>query len=74
MGGTSEGVKALIMPEMDLNMASMGKMVQEMHHTIIWSHEPGHGAFWRDPDTGSRTRLVVENYVPMLLPHDDQTG
>eukprot|EP00972_Heterocapsa_arctica_P020404 3009791-Heterocapsa_arctica.AAC.1 len=58
MGGTSDGVKALIMADMDLNIASMGKMVMDMRHTIIWSGEPGHGAFWRDPDDGSWTRLV----------------
>eukprot|EP00972_Heterocapsa_arctica_P059699 8803955-Heterocapsa_arctica.AAC.1 len=59
---------------MNLNIASMGRMVEDLKYSIIWSPDPGHGALWRIPETGSWVRLVVENFVPMLTPHDDQTG
>jgi hypothetical protein len=70
--GRTAPVEAVIMDDMDLNIASMGRLVAEQAFTSIWA--PGHGHLWRDPETMTWIRLKVENFVPLLVPDEDQSG
>jgi hypothetical protein len=65
-------VSALVMDDMDLNIASMGRMIDDKKFVSVWA--PGHGHLWRDPDTRQWQRLLVENFGPVLAPHPDQSG
>eukprot|EP00972_Heterocapsa_arctica_P096699 14267246-Heterocapsa_arctica.AAC.1 len=56
---------------MDMNIASMGRMVEEMLFASVW--DPKHGHLWRSR-TGTWMRLAVENFVPKLEPHENQDG
>eukprot|EP00972_Heterocapsa_arctica_P067406 9948182-Heterocapsa_arctica.AAC.1 len=60
------------MDDMDLNIVSMGRLVEEQSFIPLWA--PGHGHLWRDPRTMVWTRLRVENFVPVLEPDPDQSG
>eukprot|EP00972_Heterocapsa_arctica_P027140 3991205-Heterocapsa_arctica.AAC.1 len=57
---------------MDLNICSMGQMVEERLFAAVWTSDGG--CLWRDPVSHEWVRLVVENHVPVLLPHPDQSG
>eukprot|EP00972_Heterocapsa_arctica_P021703 3192905-Heterocapsa_arctica.AAC.1 len=57
---------------MDLNIVSMGRLVEEQ--SFVSLRAPGHGHLWRDPATMKWIRLRVENFVPVLEPDPDQTG
>eukprot|EP00972_Heterocapsa_arctica_P030051 4429230-Heterocapsa_arctica.AAC.1 len=57
---------------MDLNICSMGQMIEERRFTAVWT--PGGGCLWLDPVSLEWSRLVVENHVPILQPHPDQSG
>eukprot|EP00972_Heterocapsa_arctica_P076917 11345686-Heterocapsa_arctica.AAC.1 len=61
-GGQDQEVEALIMDNMDLNICSMGQMVDVRRFTSVWSSDGG--CLWRDPNTLEWVRLVVENHVP----------
>ncbi|WP_288992926.1 hypothetical protein, partial [uncultured Marinobacter sp.] len=65
-------VHALVMDEMDLNIVSMGKVINDKKFTCLWT--PDHGLLWHDPVTRKWVRLKVENNVPILEPADDQSG
>eukprot|EP00972_Heterocapsa_arctica_P095489 14082598-Heterocapsa_arctica.AAC.1 len=60
------------MDDMDLNIVSMGRLIEEQYFTSVWT--PGHGHLWRDPATLTWVRPRVENYVPVLEPDADQSG
>eukprot|EP00972_Heterocapsa_arctica_P043429 6410340-Heterocapsa_arctica.AAC.1 len=57
---------------MELNICSMGRMVEQHRFSAVWTHDGG--CLWLDPGTVEWVRLVVENHVPMLQLHADQTG
>eukprot|EP00972_Heterocapsa_arctica_P002968 437594-Heterocapsa_arctica.AAC.1 len=69
--GSDAQVKAFIMDDMDMQIASMARMVEEMLFTSAWDTQHGH--FWRSP-TGTWMRLAVESFVPKLEPHENQDG
>ncbi|WP_288992781.1 hypothetical protein, partial [uncultured Marinobacter sp.] len=70
--GTMAPVDALVMDDMELNLVSMGRMIEEQLFTSVWT--PGGGHLWHDPATGQWVRLLVENHVPVLEPAADQSG
>eukprot|EP00972_Heterocapsa_arctica_P101772 14994054-Heterocapsa_arctica.AAC.1 len=47
-------------------------MVDELKFTSVWYADHGH--FWRNPETGDWMRLAVDNFVPKLGAHSDQSG
>eukprot|EP00972_Heterocapsa_arctica_P013675 2018605-Heterocapsa_arctica.AAC.1 len=57
--GSDAQVKALSMDDMDMNIASMGRIVEEMLFTSVW--DPKHKHLWRSP-TGTWMRLAVESF------------
>eukprot|EP00972_Heterocapsa_arctica_P046364 6841571-Heterocapsa_arctica.AAC.1 len=50
----------------------MGRMIEELRFTSVWS--PDHVHFWKHPETQNWKRLVIENFVPQLAAHADQSG
>eukprot|EP00972_Heterocapsa_arctica_P114896 16444985-Heterocapsa_arctica.AAC.1 len=50
----------------------MGRMVEERRFSAVWT--PDGGCLWLDLTTLEWVRLVVENHVPVLQPHSDQSG
>eukprot|EP00972_Heterocapsa_arctica_P115450 16447790-Heterocapsa_arctica.AAC.1 len=60
------------MENMDLNICSMGQMVEDRLFAAVWTSDGG--CLWRDPISPEWVRLVVENHVPVLQLQADQTG
>eukprot|EP00972_Heterocapsa_arctica_P031480 4636745-Heterocapsa_arctica.AAC.1 len=60
------------MDDMELNICSIGRMVEAHRFSAAWTSDGG--CLWLDPTTLEWMRLVVGNHVPALQPHSDQSG
>eukprot|EP00972_Heterocapsa_arctica_P101585 14967480-Heterocapsa_arctica.AAC.1 len=47
-------------------------MVEDRHFSAVWTSYGG--CLWLDPVSLEWVRLVVENHVPVIQPHIDQSG